>query len=128
MLDKVQKFLAGKKTYIIAGIIAVLTAVMMIFHITVPEWVWVGLGALGLGFIKTSIPNTGNVQLTGTAQKIFATKWGKYAIPVLLGVAAGALYLGVPIPDFVWQGLEGLGFVSLRANLEVAKNAEPPAK
>lgn len=124
-MDKVLEFLNGKKTYLIAGLILVLTVLIGAHIVTIPDWVWLSLGAVGLGFIKASIPDTSNIQLTGIAQNIFATKWGKYLVPVLYGIAAAALYIGIPIPEFIWTGLLGLGFTSIRANVEVAKQAPP---
>lgn len=56
MLAKLQAFLDGKKTYIIAilvGIGGVLTA----FHVAIPDYVWTLLGALGLGAVRSAIDN-----------------------------------------------------------------------
>jgi hypothetical protein len=114
-------WLSGKKTYITAGLILVLTVLVSIHIIAIPDWVWVGLSALGFGFVKASIPDVSSIQLTGIAQQVFATKWGKYIVPVLYGIAAGLMALGIPIPEIVWTGLAGLGFTSIRANIAVAK-------
>lgn len=126
-MQKFLDFLNGKKTYIAAGLIVILTELIIGFHIVIPEYIWIALGAMGLGFIKASIPSD-NIQLNGLAQNIFATKWGKYLVPVIMGILAALVYIGVPIPEFVWTALTALGFTSLRANIEVAKNADPNTK
>lgn len=54
MLEKIGKYLQGKKTYIIAlaiGVVAALTYSGMV----VPEWVWLALNALGLGAIRSAV-------------------------------------------------------------------------
>ncbi len=126
-MEKLVAWLNGRKTYITAGLVLVLTVLVSIHVVAIPDWVWAGLGALGFGFIKASIPDVSTIQLTGTAQQMFATKWGKYIVPVLYGIVAAIMALGIHIPEVVWTGLAGLGFTSIRANVEVAKNI-PPTK
>jgi len=53
-LKKLVDFLKGKKTYIIAilaGILAGFTA----YGIVIPEYVWILLGAFGLGSVRAAI-------------------------------------------------------------------------
>jgi hypothetical protein len=57
MLQKVQAFLDGKKTYIVAIITGVL-GIVSAYH-PIPEVVWTILGAIGLGTIRSAI-GTGN--------------------------------------------------------------------
>ena len=52
MLD----FLKGKKTYIVAAVAAVLAAARVLYpEFAVPEWVWIALGAFGLGFLRAGV-------------------------------------------------------------------------
>lgn len=56
ILSKIGTFLDGKKSYIIsiiAGILGILTAMG---HPT-PEWVYIILGAFGLGAVRSAIGN-----------------------------------------------------------------------
>lgn len=121
-MANILAWLSGKKTYIIAVIILVLSILIGCFNITIPAWVWAGLAAIGLGFIKSAIPSN-NVQLTGIAQNIFATKWGKYLVPALLAIGGALQFAGIQIPEFVWTALGAVGAGSLRANIEAAKTA-----
>lgn len=50
MLD----FLAGKKTYITAGLIVV-AAVAQTFGVVIPEAVWAVLAAFGLGSVRLAV-------------------------------------------------------------------------
>lgn len=54
MLDSV---LAGKKTYLTAGLIAGLAIAQGVFHIVIPEWTWALLGAAGLGSVRAALNN-----------------------------------------------------------------------
>jgi len=54
MLEKIGAFLQGKKTYIVAVLIGV-GAVAMSLGYVVPEWVWLGLSALGLGAVRSAL-------------------------------------------------------------------------
>ncbi|HOY10613.1 MAG TPA: hypothetical protein PLB05_11150 [Candidatus Omnitrophota bacterium] len=56
-MDKIIKFLNGKKTYIIAAGIGV-TACLSALGIVIPEWVWLVLNALGLGAIRDAISSS----------------------------------------------------------------------
>lgn len=56
MLSKIETFLDGKKTYIIA-ILAGAGTVAMALGYHIPEWVWTALAALGLGAVRSSIGN-----------------------------------------------------------------------
>ena len=54
LIKKIQAFLEGKKTYIVAiigGILGLLTA----YGIVIPEYVYVILGALGLGTLRSAV-------------------------------------------------------------------------
>lgn len=57
MLEKIGKWLQGKKTYIIALVIGVLAALQYL-GIVVPEWIYAILAALGLGAIRSAITKT----------------------------------------------------------------------
>ena len=54
MLEKLGKFLAGKKTYIIAILIGVAAVANSLAYV-IPESVWAILGALGLGAVRSGI-------------------------------------------------------------------------
>ena len=55
MIKKAIDWLAGKKTYIIAVIVAGL-AVANYYGVAIPEYVWLILNAAGLGAIRASMP------------------------------------------------------------------------
>lgn len=57
-MDKITNFLNGKKTYIVAAITGV-TAVVQALGYTIPDFVYVLEGALGLGAIRISIAKVG---------------------------------------------------------------------
>lgn len=62
LLTKIEKFLDGKKTYIISILIGILgiwtaTGTATAPHV-VPEWLWAILGAAGLGAVRSGIGNT----------------------------------------------------------------------
>lgn len=53
-IKKIQEFLDGKKTYLVAiatGILGILTA----SGIVIPEYVWAILAALGFGAVRSAI-------------------------------------------------------------------------
>lgn len=54
MLEKIGLWLQGKKTYIVALLVGV-AAVLNYLGIAIPEWVFVLLGALGLGAVRSAI-------------------------------------------------------------------------
>jgi len=54
ILAKIEDFLQGKKTYIIAGLIGI-GAVLVQLGIQIPEIVWLLLGAAGLGAVRSAI-------------------------------------------------------------------------
>ena len=63
MLSKIESWLNGKKTYIIAiltGLVGIWSALVGIdpthFH-AIPEWVWSILAAAGLGAVRSAIGN-----------------------------------------------------------------------
>ena len=53
-MDKVLKFLDGKKTYCIAGAIVV-CGILSAYGVEIPEYVWAALGALGLGWLRSGV-------------------------------------------------------------------------
>ncbi len=53
-MNKVLDFINGKKTYIVAVIVAA-TAVAQAFGIVIPEWVYTLEGAAGLGAVRVAI-------------------------------------------------------------------------
>lgn len=57
LLSKIEKFLDGKKTYIISILIGALGIYTATGHV-VPEWIWALLGAAGLGAVRSGIGNT----------------------------------------------------------------------
>ena len=57
LLEKIEEFLDGKKTYIIAILIGLGSAATALGYV-IPEWVWAALGALGLGAVRSSIGST----------------------------------------------------------------------
>lgn len=54
LLTKVEAFLDGKKTYIVAILAGGLTIWAGLGH-TVPDYIWTGLGAIGLGAVRSAI-------------------------------------------------------------------------
>ncbi len=54
-MNEVIEFLKGKKTYFIAGAIAVLGTLQGLGVFVVPEVAWTILGALGLAFIRAGV-------------------------------------------------------------------------
>ena len=56
-MGTVLEFLRGKKTYIIAAAIIVVTALKS-YGVDIPDEVWAVLAALGLGFIRAGVKKT----------------------------------------------------------------------
>ena len=54
MLEKLQKLINGKKTYIVMVLVA-LGSVLQYKGIVIPEYVWSVLLALGLGAVRSAI-------------------------------------------------------------------------
>lgn len=54
LLAKIEAFLDGKKTYIVAITAGVLGLLQAMGHPT-PEWIYVILGALGLGAVRSAV-------------------------------------------------------------------------
>ena len=54
ILQKIDKLLQGKKTYLIAALIGIGAAVIQLGYV-VPEWVWMLLAAAGLGAVRSAI-------------------------------------------------------------------------
>ena len=55
-MDKIIALISGKKTYLVAGIAAIV-ACLQIFGVVadIPEGVWILLNALGLGAVRDAI-------------------------------------------------------------------------
>jgi hypothetical protein len=53
-MTKLIAFLRGKKTYIIALVIGALSGAQYL-GLTIPEYVWIILGACGLGTLRSAI-------------------------------------------------------------------------
>lgn len=62
-MEKVLDFLNGKKTYIVAAVIAITAGVQALGY-TVPEWVYVLESALGLGAVRVGITKSGPTEPT----------------------------------------------------------------
>ena len=54
MLEKLDKLLQGKKTYIVAILIGVIAG-LQAYGIVIPDYVFAILGALGLGAVRSGI-------------------------------------------------------------------------
>lgn len=61
MLEKIGKLLQGKKTYIVAILIGVGAAAQAMGYV-IPEYVYILLGALGLGAVRSGIEKSGPSQ------------------------------------------------------------------
>ncbi len=57
MLEKLQKLINGKKTYICMILVAI-GAVLQYKGIVIPDYVWTLLAALGLGAVRSAISKT----------------------------------------------------------------------
>ena len=62
-MEKVLDFLNGKKTYIVAAVIAITAGVQALGY-TVPEWVYALESALGLGTVRVGITKSGPTEPT----------------------------------------------------------------
>ena len=62
-MEKVLDFLNGKKTYIVAAVIAITAGVQALGY-TVTEWVYVLESALGLGAVRVGITKSGPTEPT----------------------------------------------------------------
>lgn len=54
ILEKIEKFLSGRKTYFVA-IIGAILAGLQLYGIAIPEIAWQALGLLGLGAIRSAV-------------------------------------------------------------------------
>lgn len=54
LLAKIEALLKGKKTYLIAISVGILAG-LQAYGITVPEWVYTLLAALGLGAVRSAV-------------------------------------------------------------------------
>lgn len=57
LLTKIEAWLDGRKTYIVAILAGGLTVWSLLGHV-IPEYVWTGLAAVGLGAVRSAIGNT----------------------------------------------------------------------
>ena len=102
-----MKFLQGKKTYFIIGAFVVLSALVLIVNLAIPDYVWTLLAAAGLGAIRSGIKDiSGN------------KGWKTYAA-VITATGLGTLQaLGITIPPDLltglYSGLGALGVVGVR--------------
>ena len=53
-MQGILEWLDGRKTYLVAGLIGVGAAATALGYI-IPEWVWLLLGAIGLGSVRDAI-------------------------------------------------------------------------
>jgi len=54
LLTKINNWLQGKKTYIIVGLVIV-GVILTVIGIVIPPAIWIVLGALGLGAIRSAV-------------------------------------------------------------------------
>jgi len=54
MLEKLQAFISGKKTYIVA-ILGAIGVGLQLYGITIPEYIWSLLALAGLGAVRSAI-------------------------------------------------------------------------
>ena len=111
-----MEFLKGKKTFITLALFAVLAVVSLIAKIEVPEWIFVVLAGLGLGFLRSAVKH-----LSGNSGC-------KTYVAVVATVGLGTLQaFGVTIPPDVLTAVYGMlgafGVVGVRDAL-----AEIPKK
>lgn len=57
LLNKIEAFLDGKKTYIVA-ILGGIAGILEASGINIPAWVWPILAALGFGAVRSAIGNS----------------------------------------------------------------------
>lgn len=60
-MDAIRNWLDGKKTYITAALVGV-AAVLQYYGITIPEYVYAFLGALGITFMRGAVEKSGPMQ------------------------------------------------------------------
>lgn len=61
-MDKVLLFLQGKKTYLIAIAILIVTLLKDTYGIEVSESVWGALAAFGLGFLRAGVDKVKQIE------------------------------------------------------------------
>jgi len=59
-LKRIKDYLKGRKSYIIAIVVAILGVLQGLDVFTLPDWCWPILGAAGLGALKGGIDRTSN--------------------------------------------------------------------
>lgn len=58
-MQKLVELIAGKKTYLVALAAGAIAAYQAYTGQPVPEWVYVILGSLGLGFLRAGVQKSG---------------------------------------------------------------------
>ena len=57
MLEKLGQMLQGKKTYIVM-VLTFIAGGLQASGIVIPDFVWIALGALGLGAVRSAVAKT----------------------------------------------------------------------
>ena len=60
LYHSIVNWLTGKKSYIVAGLILVLSVLSGFDICTIPEWMWGCLAALGLGTVRIAVSGIQN--------------------------------------------------------------------
>lgn len=104
-------FFKGKKTIITMAVVAILAIVTIIANVTIPDFIWTTLAALGLGFMRASITH-----LSGNSG------WKTYAAVFAFVVLGGLQAFGIVIPPDLLTAIYGLltsfGIVGVRDALK----------
>jgi hypothetical protein len=96
--------LKGRKTYIMAGLLAVAVLVPVIFNVQIPEAAYAVLAALGLGAVRSAMAD-----ISGNAG------WKTYAAVGVVIAVAVCETMGVKLPYDLIYGIAGvLGLVGVR--------------
>ena len=106
------KWLEGKKTFIIAGLIllgGVLILVTGLDFNEIPEFAWILVNAAGLAVVRDGL---------NSASKMDNKGWKSYLAAGLLAVLGGLKAIGVDIPpeimNGIWVAVDGFGLVGIR--------------
>ena len=55
LLQQINELLKNRKSYLLATVMIVLAILEMLGKFTMPEWGWLALSGLGLGFMRAAI-------------------------------------------------------------------------